>query len=74
MFTIFQIVYFLTCFGVTWIPIVAILFPVPFFLLITIQQHILPKLFHPYHLSELDAAKYEEILNLKVCAHIMYPI
>lgn len=43
MFTIFQIVYFLMCFGVTWIPIVAILFPVPFFLLITIQQHILPK-------------------------------
>ncbi|CAH1433266.1 unnamed protein product [Lactuca virosa] len=27
MFTIFQIVYFLTCFGVTWIPIAGILFP-----------------------------------------------
>ncbi|CAH1442565.1 unnamed protein product [Lactuca virosa] len=63
MFTIFQIVYFLTCFGVTWIPIAGILFPVPFFLLITIRQHILPKLFHPYHLSELDAAEYEEIVG-----------
>ncbi|CAI9267469.1 unnamed protein product [Lactuca saligna] len=63
MFTIFQIVYFLTCFGVTWIPIAGILFPVPFFLLITIRQHILPKLFHPYHLSELDAAEYEETVG-----------
>ncbi|KAI3512651.1 hypothetical protein L1887_19969 [Cichorium endivia] len=63
MFTIFQIVYFLMCFGVTWIPIAGILFPVPFFLLIAIRQHILPKLFHPYHLSELDAAEYEEIVG-----------
>ncbi|CAI9286197.1 unnamed protein product [Lactuca saligna] len=74
MFTIFQIVYFLTCFGVTWIPIVGILFPIPFFLLITIQQHTLPKLFHPYHLSELDAAKYEEIVNLRNSQQIHGPI
>ncbi|KAJ8445577.1 hypothetical protein Cgig2_012465 [Carnegiea gigantea] len=60
-FTLFQFVYLLICFGVTWIPIAGILFPLPFFLLISIRQYILPKLFHPYHLQELDAAEYEEI-------------
>lgn len=61
MFTIFQFVYFLVCFGVTWIPIAGILFPLPFFVLISIRQHLLPKLFQPQHLRELDAAEYEEI-------------
>lgn len=61
IFTIFQFVYFLVCFGVTWIPIAGILFPLPFFILISIRQHILPKLFRPNHLRELDAAEYEEI-------------
>ncbi|KAJ7951857.1 putative Boron transporter [Quillaja saponaria] len=60
-FTLFQLVYFLVCFGVTWIPIAGILFPLPFFLLISIRQYILPKLFQPRHLRELDAAEYEEI-------------
>lgn len=60
-FTIFQLLYFLICFGVTWIPIAGILFPLPFFLLISIRQHILPKLFHPDYLRELDAAEYEEV-------------
>ncbi|KAH9612487.1 hypothetical protein KSS87_009936 [Heliosperma pusillum] len=60
-FTIFQAVYLLICFGVTWIPIAGILFPLPFFLLISIRQYILPKLFQPFHLQELDAADYEEI-------------
>ncbi|OMP00159.1 Bicarbonate transporter, eukaryotic [Corchorus olitorius] len=61
MFTLFQFVYLLICFGVTWIPIAGILFPLPFFLLISIRQYILPKLFHPNYLRELDAAEYEEI-------------
>ncbi|XP_038713269.1 boron transporter 4 [Tripterygium wilfordii] len=60
-FTLFQLVYFLVCFGVTWIPIAGILFPLPFFLLISIRQHLLPKLFNPRYLRELDAAEYEEI-------------
>ncbi|PNY17407.1 boron transporter 4-like protein, partial [Trifolium pratense] len=60
-FTIFQCVYFLVCFGVTWIPIAGILFPLPFFFLILVRQYILPKLFSPHHLRELDAAEYEEI-------------
>eukprot|EP01018_Ginkgo_biloba_P022080 Gb_26320 [translate_table: standard] len=59
-FTMFQFLYLLACFGVTWIPIAGILFPVPFFLLIPIRQYVLPKLFEPHHLSELDAAEYEE--------------
>ncbi|KAI5594072.1 hypothetical protein BDE02_03G052400 [Populus trichocarpa] len=61
IFTIFQFVYFLFCYGVTWIPIAGILFPLLFFVLISIRQHILPKLFCPNHLRELDAAEYEEI-------------
>ncbi|XP_061982413.1 boron transporter 4-like isoform X2 [Populus nigra] len=61
IFTIFQFVYFLFCYGVTWIPIAGILFPLPFFVLISIRQHILPKLFCPNHLRELDAAEYDEI-------------
>ncbi|KAA8540457.1 hypothetical protein F0562_024624 [Nyssa sinensis] len=42
-------------------PIAGILFPLPFFLLLIIRQYILPKLFQPLHLRELDAAEYEEI-------------
>ncbi|KAK3031117.1 hypothetical protein RJ639_035115, partial [Escallonia herrerae] len=61
MFTIFQLVYLIMCFGVTWIPIAGILFPLPFFLLIYIRQHVLSKLFSPEYLQELDAAEYEEI-------------
>ncbi|XP_054784349.1 boron transporter 4-like [Prosopis cineraria] len=60
-FTLFQCLYFLLCFGVTWIPIAGILFPLPFFVLIIIRQYLLPKLFNPHHLRELDAAEYEEI-------------
>ncbi|CBI20996.3 hypothetical protein VitviT2T_004759 [Vitis vinifera] len=60
-FTLFQLVYLMICFGITWIPIAGILFPVPFFLLISIRQYILPKLFQTQHLRELDAAEYEEI-------------
>ncbi|GKV42072.1 hypothetical protein SLEP1_g49519 [Rubroshorea leprosula] len=59
-FTLLQFLYLLLCFGVTWIPTAGILFPLPFFLLIRIRQHILPKVFHPDHLRELDAAEYEE--------------
>ncbi|KAL3500390.1 hypothetical protein ACH5RR_039483 [Cinchona calisaya] len=60
-FTLFQFIYLLICFGITWIPIAGILFPLPFFLLIYIREHILPKFFPPHHLQELDAAEYDEI-------------
>ncbi|KAK6914964.1 Bicarbonate transporter-like, transmembrane domain [Dillenia turbinata] len=61
IFTVFQFVYFLVCFGVTWIPIAGILFPLPFFVLLSIRQHLLPKFFPAHCLQELDAAEYEEI-------------
>ncbi|XP_021804456.1 boron transporter 4-like isoform X2 [Prunus avium] len=61
IFTLFQLVYFLVCFGVTWIPVAGILFPLPFFLLIIIRQHLLPKFFQPYHLQEMDSAEWEEV-------------
>ncbi|XP_071682839.1 boron transporter 4 [Lolium perenne] len=61
VFTIFQIVYLLICFGTTWIPIAGILFPLPFFLMILIRQYLLPKFFEPSDLWELDAAEYEEL-------------
>ncbi|CAO2185885.1 unnamed protein product [Urochloa humidicola] len=61
IFTIFQLVYLLICFGITWIPIEGILFPVPFFLMIPIRQYLLPKFFDPAVLRELDAAEYEEL-------------
>ncbi|XP_021736767.1 boron transporter 4-like [Chenopodium quinoa] len=68
-FTIFQFIYLAICFGITWIPIAGILFPLPFFLLISIRQYMLPKLFHPAYLQELDAAEYEEIAGAPRCAH-----
>ncbi|KAI4376918.1 hypothetical protein MLD38_014623 [Melastoma candidum] len=61
LFTLIQLAYLLLCFGVTWIPIAGILFPLPFFLLIVIRQHLLPRFFNREHLQELDAAEYEEI-------------
>ncbi|XP_054785106.1 boron transporter 4-like [Prosopis cineraria] len=63
LFTLFQFVYLLVCFGVTWIPNAGMLFPLPFFLLIIIRQYLLPKLFNPQYLKELDAAEYEQIIG-----------
>ena len=62
MFTLFQLVYFLLCYGMTWVPVAGIFFPALFFLLISIREHLLPKLFDPQHLQVLDAADYEEIV------------
>ncbi|RYQ85702.1 hypothetical protein Ahy_B10g105291 isoform D [Arachis hypogaea] len=60
MFTIFQTVYLLLCFGLTWIPIAGVLFPLLIMLLVPVRQYILPKFFKGAHLSELDAASFEE--------------
>jgi len=56
--TIFQMVYMLICYGMTWIPLVGILFPLAFFALIIIRHNILPKYFERNHLHELDALEY----------------
>eukprot|EP00249_Psilotum_nudum_P024874 c29315_g1_i1 orf=112-2220(+) len=60
IFTLFQFVYLMLCFGITWIPIAGVLFPVLFFTLIPIRQYCFPKIFEAQHLWELDAAEYEE--------------
>ncbi|XP_051129658.1 probable boron transporter 7 [Andrographis paniculata] len=61
MLTVFQIMYLMVCFGITWIPIAGILFPFPFFLLIFIRERLLPKVIPTQHLQDLDSPEYEEV-------------
>ncbi|KAH7676346.1 Bicarbonate transporter eukaryotic protein [Dioscorea alata] len=64
-FTLFQTVYLLVCFGITWIPIAGVLFPLMIMLLVPVRQYLLPKLFKGAHLTDLDAAEYEELPALQ---------
>ncbi|XP_042488584.1 probable boron transporter 2 [Macadamia integrifolia] len=59
-FTLFQTAYLLICFGITWIPIAGLLFPLMIMLLVPVRQYILPKFFKGAFLADLDAAEYEE--------------
>ncbi|KAK7337566.1 hypothetical protein VNO77_18148 [Canavalia gladiata] len=59
-FTIFQTVYLLVCFGLTWVPIAGVMFPLMIMLLVPVRQYLLPKFFKGAHLQDLDAAAYEE--------------
>ncbi|CAI0470048.1 unnamed protein product [Linum tenue] len=59
-FTIFQTAYLLVCFGLTWVPIAGVMFPLMIMLLIPARQYLLPKFFKGAHLQDLDAAEYEE--------------
>ncbi|XLR43830.1 hypothetical protein HN51_027903 [Arachis hypogaea] len=59
--TIFQTVYLIVCFGITWIPIAGVLFPLMIMLLVPVRQYILPKFFKTANLQDLDAAEYEEV-------------
>ncbi|KAL7138989.1 hypothetical protein ABFS83_09G020300 [Erythranthe nasuta] len=59
-FTLFQTFYLLLCFGLTWIPIAGVLFPLLIMLLVPVRQYFLPKFFKGAHLQDLDAAEYEE--------------
>ncbi|KAI4343749.1 hypothetical protein L6164_011059 [Bauhinia variegata] len=60
IFTLFQTAYLLVCFGITWIPIAGVLFPLLIMLLVPVRQYILPKFFKGIHLQDLDTAAYEE--------------
>ncbi|KAM2017149.1 hypothetical protein EV2_048470 [Malus domestica] len=60
MFTVFQTLYLLACFGLTWVPIAGVMFPMMIMLLVPVRQYILPKFFKGAHLQDLDAAEYEE--------------
>lgn len=59
-FTIFQTTYLLMCFGITWVPLAGVLFPLLIMLLVPVRQYLLPKFFKGAHLQDLDAAEYEE--------------
>ncbi|XP_062168880.1 probable boron transporter 2 isoform X2 [Alnus glutinosa] len=59
-FTLFQTTYLLLCFGITWIPLAGVLFPMLIMLLVPVRQYFLPKFFKAAHLQDLDAAEYEE--------------
>lgn len=60
IFTLLQLVYLLSCFGITWIPVAGVLFPLLIMLLVPIRQYVLSRFFKGQHLQELDAAEYEE--------------
>ncbi|GFP92359.1 probable boron transporter 2 [Phtheirospermum japonicum] len=60
LFTSFQTFYLLLCFGITWIPIAGVLFPLLIMLLVPVRQYLLPKFFKGAHLQDLDAAEFEE--------------
>ncbi|CAH2063104.1 unnamed protein product [Thlaspi arvense] len=60
MFTIFQTTYLLICFGLTWIPLAGVMFPLMIMFLVPVRQYILPRFFKSAHLQDLDAAEYEE--------------
>nr|XP_043617285.1 probable boron transporter 2 [Erigeron canadensis] len=62
-FTLFQTAYLFACFGITWIPIAGVLFPLLIMLLVPARQYLLPKFFKGVHLQDLDAAEYEEALT-----------
>ncbi|BFI31878.1 boron transporter [Marchantia polymorpha subsp. ruderalis] len=59
-FTIFQLVMLFACFGLTFVPIAGVMFPIVILALIPIRQWLLPKIFTLEHLHQLDAAEYEE--------------
>ncbi|KAM7275214.1 hypothetical protein ACFE04_017080 [Oxalis oulophora] len=59
-FTIFQTAYLLVCFGLTWVPIAGVMFPLMIMLLVPARQYLLPKFFKAAHLHDLDAAEFEE--------------
>ncbi|KAL3628832.1 putative boron transporter 2 [Castilleja foliolosa] len=60
LFTSFQTFYLLLCFGITWIPIAGVLFPLLIMLLVPVRQYLLPKFFKLAHLQDIDAAEFEE--------------
>ncbi|KAJ7977710.1 Boron transporter like [Quillaja saponaria] len=71
IFTLFQTTYLLICFGLTWVPIAGVMFPLMIMLLVPVRQYFLPKFFKGAHLQDLDAAEYEEApaLPFNLAAH-----
>jgi hypothetical protein len=63
-FTVFQLVYMVSCFAWTWIPIGGVMFPILIMALVPARQYILPSFFKSEYLQQLDAAEYEEAIAL----------
>jgi hypothetical protein len=60
-FTLLQLVYLLGVWALTtWAGIAGIAFPLPIMALVPVRQFVLPRLFDRAHLSQLDAAEYEQ--------------
>lgn len=59
VFTLFQLVYMLGVYGLTWAGIAGSLFPIPIMLLVPIRQYLMPRFFRPEYLRELDAMEEE---------------
>lgn len=59
-FTVVQVVIVLGIYGLTWAGIAGVLFPIPIMLLVPFRQYILPKMFNPQYLEELDKTTEEE--------------
>jgi len=59
-FTIIQVVIVLGIYGLTWAGIAGVLFPIPIMLLVPFRQYILPRIFDPQYLEELDKTTEEE--------------
>ncbi|GAB2269834.1 Probable boron transporter 2 [Dionaea muscipula] len=60
LFTLFQTAYLLLCFGITWVPIAGVLFPLLILLLVPVRQFFLPKFFNAAYLQDLDSAELSE--------------
>lgn len=60
-FTLLQLVYLLSVWALTtWAGVAGISFPIPIMALVPLRQFVLPRVFDRTHLSQLDAAQYEE--------------
>jgi boron transporter len=59
-FTALQAAYVLAVWAITWAGVAGVLFPVLIIVLIPARQHLMPRLFDAWSLSQLDAAEYEE--------------
>jgi hypothetical protein len=76
-FTLLQLAYLLSCFGITWIPVAGLLFPMLIMLLVPVRQYLLPRFFKGQHLQELDAAEYDEApplsfdMAVRVCRKVI---
>lgn len=60
-FTILQLFIVGGIYGLTWAGLAGVLFPIPIMLLVPFRQFIMPRLFDPTHLDELDKITEEAV-------------